>query len=303
MATTRRQDALRETLEGFAQYLRTSSDFQPVTKRTYAREARNFLRDTGVGSIAALSPTILQAWHAAMVDRSLSASTIQQRHAAVRQFLIWLNRFQGRPRASALLQALLLLKAPRAQGVKQPTTPLSPAEIERILEVGTTAGDFYGPRVRAMVHLLVDTGLRATEVAELKLADIDLEERTARVWGKGGKERTVVYTKECGQDLARWREERGRYRVVDNTLFVSGRGRALHGADVWQIVKVACKSAGIERRIWTHLFRYTRITTLLQRGMPIQDVADLAGQVNINTTKRYSIPETQNIKAQYDQYA
>lgn len=140
-------------------------------------------------------------------------------------------------------------------------------------------------RELALVDLLYSSGMRVSEVIRLDRADIDLRRRRAKCYGKGRKEREVMFSAECGVHLARYLEER---TDTDPALFVRSRRpyeRLSRDAVEGILRTIRKREPGLAHvRLTPHTFRRTRVTDLINRGMPAELVAKKFGHEKVQTT-------------------
>jgi site-specific recombinase XerD len=182
---------------------------------------------------------------------------------------------------------------PRMRRWKHASLPrhLSLAKIERVV-ASVLDNTSTGQRDRAILLLLARTGLRAGEVAQLKLDDIDWKEGTLRIRSaKSRRERTLPLSKDVGAALCSY-VQRGRPRHGSRFLFL----RAVPPFDsfpsragICKIARRALKRAGIEQRpIGTHLFRHSAATGMLRGGASFKNIADVLGHKSLETTAIYA---------------
>ena len=110
----------------------------------------------------------------------------------------------------------------------------------------------------------------------------------------------MVFDQPCLEDLERWLEVRARWSPGCDNVFIAMHGGPLASETIWGILKDSCRRAGIRQEVWTHLFRHTAITRLLEGGMNLQDVAAFAGHSSVNTTLMYFHKGPGELKAAYD---
>lgn len=170
---------------------------------------------------------------------------------------------------------------------------LTPEEVEACLEQASTQG-------RVIVEVLYATGIRASELCNLNLFDIDDEQ--IRVRGKGGKERIVPIAKRTVKILDDYLSLRGKIKETNAPLFVTSRGRRIDRQTVWRIVKEAAKRAGIQKRVSPHTLRHSYATHLLENGADLRIIQEILGHVSIATTDRYTHISKSHIKRVFDQF-
>ncbi|MGB6035186.1 MAG: tyrosine-type recombinase/integrase, partial [Cryomorphaceae bacterium] len=149
-----------------------------------------------------------------------------------------------------------------------------------------------GTRNRAILETLYASGLRVSELVNLKLSGIYPDEGFLRVIGKGNKERLVPIGKEALKFIAIYRDEiRNHIDIVkghSDTLFLNRRGSGLSRVSVFTIVKDTALKAGIEKNISPHTFRHSFATHLVENGADLRAVQEMLGQESITTTEIYT---------------
>lgn len=143
-----------------------------------------------------------------------------------------------------------------------------------------------GLRDRALLTLLYGTGIRASECATATEADVDLEDNTIRVVGKGGRERVVPLNAEVARALRQYRTARGRL-TPRASFFQSRRGAAMSRNAIYERVRGHGRRARIPRRVSPHRLRHTFATHLVKRGVHLVTIRDLLGHLCISSTQIY----------------
>lgn len=154
------------------------------------------------------------------------------------------------------------------------------------------------PRDHALIAFLLATGCRVSEVCGLNRSDVRLDVGECIVLGKGNKERTVFLDDVAALTLREYLAQR---TDSCDALFVNRYGERLHPGGVRKILNEIAASAGVEN-VHPHRFRRTLVTRLLNRGMPIQEVAIVVGHENLDTTMRYFASNKARIKNSYRIY-
>lgn len=218
--------------------------------------------------------------------RGAAPATVNRRLAAVRAFFNFLTaRGEVAANPAARIGGVRMTRpAPRA---------LSGPELRRLLREARRAAN---PLHRAVVVVLLNTGLRASELCGLKLSDLQLSPRRGRlvVRGKGEKVREVPLNAGAREALEEWLSVRP--AAADDRLFVGRRG-PLTPSGVWRIVTKLARRAGLED-VHPHALRHTFATRLLREaGADLVTVAELLGHEDISTTARYTKPSAEDLEA------
>ena len=171
-------------------------------------------------------------------------------------------------------------------------TVLSPAQISSLLEA-PIAGTLRGDRARAILETLYASGCRVSEVAGLKLGDIDLEKGWLRCVGKGDKQRLVPLGRQGIAAISAYLKEHrprlaGKSPLAKDSLFLNNRGRPVGRNAIWKLVKDCSLAAGITSKVSPHTLRHSFATHLLAGGADLRVVQELLGHASIATTQIYT---------------
>ena len=164
-------------------------------------------------------------------------------------------------------------------------------------ELGKLANGCRNIRDRALIEFMYATAARVSEVASINISDIDFQEKSVLLHGKGGKDRTSFFTDKAAYYL----KEYLKTRTDDNdALFVSLKNpkNRVTKDSIEQMVRSLGRKVDLNK-IHPHRFRVTRITILVNRGMALQDVQEIAGHADINTTQMYYRGNREHVRAEY----
>lgn len=148
-----------------------------------------------------------------------------------------------------------------------------------------------GQRNRAIIETLYGSGLRVSELVNVKLSNLFLDEEYMRIEGKGKKERLVPLSKESIKQIRLWLMDRAQLEIkkgAEDYLFLNRRGAPLTRVMIFTIVKNLALEASIEKRISPHTFRHSFATHLLEGGANLRDIQQLLGHESILTTEIYT---------------
>ena len=151
-------------------------------------------------------------------------------------------------------------------------------------------GTFIELRNKAVFEFLYATGLRISELVNVRMGDINFNERMVRVLGKGNKERIVPFNDVAGGALSRYLEAaRKKFKEPVDYLFLNNRGAKITERGIEKILQnVYGEVMGSNKRVYPHLFRHSFATHLLQRGANLRVIQELLGHSSLSTTERYT---------------
>lgn len=180
---------------------------------------------------------------------------------------------------------------------------LTEEEINDLLEIPLI--DSFSYRNKAMLEVLYATGIRVSELVNLKLGDIDLESATLRTMGKGSKERIVplgeyalhylsIYLKDYRSSLLK--------KDYNDYLFLNNHGKQMTRQGFFKIIKARANEANIKKELSPHTLRHSFATHLLNHGADLRSIQELLGHSDISTTQIYTHISTEHLKENYKEF-
>jgi integrase/recombinase XerD len=232
-------------------------------------------------------------------DQSLqgrSTRTLARRLAAIRAFLRY-RMAQGETLAPILQQ----LERPKPQ--RSLPKILSRAQVNQLISAPDPKSPLFSRDV-AILELLYAAGLRATELCDLKLQDLNLQIGCVRVLGKGMKERIVPIGQAASEALTRYLADcRPRLdRRSSPLLFLSRTGRPMERIALWMLVERYGRRSGLLKHISPHVLRHCFASHLLSGGADLRIVQELLGHSDVSTTQVYTHVDQARLKAIHHKY-
>jgi integrase/recombinase XerD len=299
-------DRLAVEAERYLDHLAVERGLSEHTLAAYRRDLRRyaaFLTHRDVHDPGAIEEATIRSFVASLSasthgpdDAPYRATSVARTLSAVRSF----HRF--------LLREGITDRDP-AVGVPQPRLPRSlprplPVEDVRRLLEAPDEGSPTGLRDRAILELLYGSGLRISELTGLDVDDLDLEEGSVRVLGKGGKEREVPLGS-FGRDSIGAYLTRGRPALASTAtrgaVFLNARGGRLSRQSCARLLGHYVRRAGIERRVTLHTLRHSFATHLLEGGADVRVVQELLGHASVATTQIYTLVTARHLREVYEE--
>ena len=280
---------------GFLHYLMSECRLSPGTLAAYRGDLIKFTRwraqrEAVPRPIAALGVNDLEAFVDHLNDLGLAPATVCRHLSSLSSFFRYLA-IEGR------------LSENRVELVTAPSlwerlpTVIGPQAVSRLLDT-PEAETWKGRRDRAILETLYATGCRVSEVAGLTIRDLNLDGSSARVVGKGDRERIVPLGQPAERALRRWLEDRPRL-VQDRpgvvAVFLSRTGRPLDRGSIWRVVKASARRADLPAKVSPHTLRHSFATHLLAGGADLRAVQELLGHASIATTQIYTRVEVSRL--------
>jgi integrase/recombinase XerC len=288
-------DTEKDWIGKFIRHLEYERRLSGLTCKHYRRDLEAlhaYCDEAGVGSWPALDSEHIRSWSATCYRRGLSSRSIQRRLSAARTFFRYLLR-ENHVKTNPVVS----VSAPKS-GKRLPGN----LDVDRMARLLDIPGDTpIINRDRAILELLYSSGLRLAELTDLDCGDIDAQDATVRVTGKGNKDRIVPVGRHALRALATWHGSRDQMAPTDETaLFVSNRGTRLSTRSVQARVSHWARRQGIDTNVSPHLFRHSFATHLLESSHDLRGVQELLGHANISTTQIYTHLDFQHLAQIYD---
>lgn len=175
---------------------------------------------------------------------------------------------------------------------------LTTEEVDR-LEASIDLSKWEGHRNRAIIEVLFSCGLRVSELVNLKLSDLYIDEEYVRVMGKGLKERLVPISRKAIDELKNWFYDRNLMKIKpgeEDYVFLNRRGAHLTRTMILIMIKSQAKDAGIQKTISPHTLRHSFATALLEGGADLRFIQALLGHEDIGTTEIYTHIDTSTLR-------
>ncbi len=292
-------DNIRSLVEQWLDYLLAERGLSPLTAASYGQDLKNFLsycdERANLGKGGQLDEQELFFYLVWLRERGHAGRTLSRHLSSLRGFFAYITE-QG-----------LLEKNPAAL-LENPKLPsllpvfLTQEEMYTLLEK-PLMHDRLGQRDRCILELLYASGLRVSELCDLRLNNIDMQRRLLRVMGKGSKERLVpVHTNAMiilKGYIAHWRAA---FSPKEDFVFLNRSGRGLTRQYVWKMVKKYAVEAGIMRAISPHTFRHSFATHLLEGGADLRTVQILLGHSDISATEIYTHVQSRRLIEAHQRY-
>jgi integrase/recombinase XerD len=230
-------------------------------------------------------------------DREYAAATTARKVAAIRSFYHFLvseGIIKDDPTAT--------LDSVRVK--KHLPKPISVEEVNRLLAEPGKSSAPKGLRDLAILELLYATGMRVSELASLKVDDVNLASASVRCWGKGAKERVIPMHPQAVASLRQYLEKARAHYLKDaseRTLFLNARGRRLTRQGLWLIFKEYVEKAGLSPDVTPHTLRHSFATHMLDGNADLINVQKLLGHTSISTTQVYTHVSSERLREVYDE--
>lgn len=281
---------IQQAVDLFLEYLRVEKNASLHTIDAYSSDLEQFaafLAEEEVGAFGDVTHVMIRTFLSRLYRANTSRKTLARKVSCIRSLFEFLKREEivDKNPAKSVSTPKLEKRTPKFLYIEEVTRLVEAPSIDEPL----------GMRDRALLELLYATGIRVSECMGLKIDDIDLSVGTARVFGKGAKERIVLFGQRAC-DAIRLYLERGRpillqesaVRDGQRSLFLNYRGEPLSVRSVRRIVDKYMQQVAGQLSISPHVLRHTFATHMLDEGADLRVVQELLGHVSLSSTQIYT---------------
>ncbi len=283
----------KDIVSRYRRYLKLEKGYSVNTLDAYMRDVDKLFRYLAVEQIDVLDVKLedLEHFAAFISDLGIGPRSLARILSGVRQFYRFLV-IDG----YLEVDPTELLESP-----KQPDhlpEVLSTAEVD-LLEQAIDLSKWEGHRNRAIIEVLFSCGLRVSELTNLKLSNLYIEEQYIRVMGKGSKERLVPISPRALDELNYWFADRNVMKIKpgeEDYVFLNRRGQHLTRTMILIMIKRYAVEAGIKKTISPHTLRHSFATSLLEGGADLRAIQAMLGHESIGTTEIYTHIDTSTLR-------
>ncbi len=283
----------KDIVSRYRRYLKLEKGYSVNTLDAYMRDVDKLYRYLAVEQVDVLDVKLedLEHFAAFISDLGIGPRSLARILSGVRQFYRFLV-IDG----YLEVDPTELLESP-----KQPDhlpEVLSTAEVD-LLEQAIDLSKWEGHRNRAIIEVLFSCGLRVSELTNLKLSNLYIEEQYIRVMGKGSKERLVPISPRALDELNYWFADRNVMKIKpgeEDYVFLNRRGQHLTRTMILIMIKRYAVEAGIKKTISPHTLRHSFATSLLEGGADLRAIQAMLGHESIGTTEIYTHIDTSTLR-------
>ena len=283
----------KDIVSRYRRYLKLEKGYSANTLDAYMRDVDKLLRYLAVEQVDVLDVKLedLEHFAAFISDLGIGPRSLARILSGVRQFYRFLV-IDG----YLEVDPTELLESPK-QSDHLPEV-LSTAEVD-LLEQAIDLSKWEGHRNRAIIEVLFSCGLRVSELTNLKLSNLYIEEQYIRVMGKGSKERLVPISPRALDELNYWFADRNVMKIKpgeEDYVFLNRRGHHLTRTMILIMIKRYAVEAGIKKTISPHTLRHSFATSLLEGGADLRAIQVMLGHESIGTTEIYTHIDTSTLR-------
>lgn len=267
-------------LRSFLNYLLVDKGLSNNTVKAYQADISSFFQwlDNKDLKYKNLQEDHINQYISFLFQRKMRSSSVNRKISSIKSFYIFLVK-----RNFVKNSPLNDLVTPKQE--KYLPESMSEAEVDKLLNSPDVANKIEN-RDKAMIEMLYATGMRISELVNLKITDVDMKRCVVKVFGKGSKERLVPFGETALDSLKSYLNERE--QSSSKEIFLSNRGKKMTRVAFWQRVKIYLIRENLKNSISPHTLRHAFATHLLNRGADLRSVQLLLGHSDLSTTQIYT---------------
>lgn len=282
-------------IDKFLDYLKYERNYSNNTIIAYENNIRGFLSYCKIKNVKNMNEVnyqFIRGYISYLYKQKYQAKSITRILSALRSFFKYLKREE-----KISTNPLDLITSPKVE--KKLPKYLTINDVEKILNAPDMSNKI-GIRDAFILELLYVTGIRVSELTNIKLNDISIVEKKIKIMGKGSKERIVYYGTRCQELLNKYLNIRNDFlKQANDYLVLSNTGKQISAREIRNIINRLKVKAGIDINISPHTFRHTFATHMLNEGADLRSVQELLGHENLSTTTIYTHLTNEKLRRTY----
>lgn len=293
-------ETLKVDLQRFYTYLQSERRYSPHTVKAYQRDIKHFIKccnlvEDQIIQWDDINQADIRHCVATLHRQGLSGKSLQRWLSTIRSLFNYLLRFNRSTQNPAVG-----IPAPKA--AKRLPQTLNVDEIDQLLKLkNVTAADDLSVRDIAMMELMYACGLRLSELSSLNLQDIDWQQQSIQVTGKGQKQRRLPFGGKARDAINSWLKQRSvMAKENEVSLFISNRGSRLSNSSIQKRLKSMALKQGLNTHVYPHMLRHSFASHILESSKDLRAVQELLGHANLSTTQIYTHLDFQHLAGVYD---
>lgn len=289
---------IENAVSGFLSYLNFQKRVSPLTVQSYKLNLGQFfsfsLEEHGVTKFSEISHNTIRDFIAALMDKGLSPTSVNQKISSLRSFFKYLLR-NG------------LTDADPTQKIRGPKNPkrlpsfVDETQMENLKKYEGIKSDFENVRDRLVMDVFYQTGIRRAELIGMKVSDVDIYNLQLKVLGKRNKERIIPFSIDLKRNLESYLNVKEAQGLNSPYLFVTLKNNPLSASLVSSIVKAILGTVTTNKKKSPHVLRHSFATHMLNNGADINAVKELLGHTNLLATQIYTHNTIEKLKKSYNQ--
>ena len=285
-------------INSFLNYLSLEKKYSQHTVTAYRNDLNSFqqfcVNEFEDENIVGVNYQQIRNWIVVLVNAGISNRTINRKTSSLKSFYKFLQKTKQ-------IEVSPLAKHQALKVAKRVQVPFSENEMEKVLSMDDEMNDFESVRNKLIVELLYSTGMRRSELINLKIADIDFSNQVVKVLGKRNKERYIPLLKSVLNSLREYNGLRANIKTNQSYLLLTKKGKKIYDTLVYRIINNYFSGVSSKVKKSPHVIRHSFATHLLNEGADLNSVKELLGHSSLASTQVYTHSSLGKLKEVYNQ--
>jgi len=288
-------------IDKFKRYLEFEKRYSTHTLKAYQKDIEqffSFLKETyAIESAKLISQVIIRSWLISLKEESISTRTINRKISCLKTFFRFLIK-----EGEIIDNPMLKILSPKTS--KKLPIFIEEEKMEMLFDEVDFGEGFEATRDRLILDILYSTGIRLSELINLKLEDIDFQKYQIKVLGKRNKERIIPFSKGINNLILNYITLKNNYfsnRITDSYLFLSKTGKKAYPKLIYRLVNNYLSKITTLKKLSPHVLRHTFATHMLNNGAELNAIKELLGHANLSATQIYTHNSIDKLKKVYKQ--
>lgn len=289
---------MADFIKKFQEYLQLEKNYSLHTVQAYCKDVDFFKsyikKEFDSNDLLQVNYSQIRSWIVSLSDNGKSNSSINRKISSLKAFYKFLLK-------SKQINASPLVKHKALKAPKKIQIPFSEKELDQVLNYITFSDDYEGVRDKLIIDLFYTTGIRRSELINLEIKNVDLNENTIKVIGKRNKERIIPILPNVKESVIKFLEKRNDLNLtkLNIYLFLQINGVKLSDSFVYRIINYYFSNVSEKVKKSPHILRHTFATHLLNNGADINSVKELLGHSSLASTQVYTHSSLSELKKVY----
>ena len=287
-------------LNGFVLYLRNEKRYSTHTEKAYTGDLQQFsdyLKTTyEIDSLEKVTSQMVRSWVIEMMDNETTARSVNRKLSTLKSYYKYLLR-------EGVIKENPMTKVSSPKTESRLPSYMEQDDMESLFSEEMFDEGFTGLRNKLLIMLFYYTGMRRSELIDLKIESFDIHNRTLKVLGKGNKERIIPINQELSDLITLYIGERNKQIISEEnrSLLITDAGKVLYPNFVYRVVKNHLAKVSTARKRSPHVLRHTFATHLLNNGADLNSIKEILGHANLSATQIYTHNSVEKLKQIYNQ--
>lgn len=285
-------------IHSFLEYLQLERNYSDHTISAYKNDLESFKsfcsNEFDTHHLETVNYSIIRSWIVFLINKGLSNRSVNRKVSSLKSFFKFLQK-------TGTISTSPLAKHKALKTEKKIQVPFSELEVIEVLEHLKTEGDFKSVRDALIIEMFYLTGIRRSELIQLKESDVNLTSGTIKVLGKRNKERLIPLLPKLKNSLQKYLALKGQLEVEHSRLFVTEKGKIIYDTLVYRIINNYFSKVSSKEKKSPHIIRHSFATHLMNEGADINAIKELLGHSSLASTQVYTHNNMGKLKEVYNQ--